>query len=113
MSETTTETVPEGHISPKDFAELVGSDPKTVRRFLRSIASNRPGKGGRWAIPVDAVDELKARWAARSTGTTLELKVADAEDDDDAVELEDTDSYDSRHLDGADEVDELDDIDEL
>lgn len=98
---STTETEVQGTITPKDFAEMVGSDPKTVRRFLRSVTDQRANKGGRWEIPTEAVEELKARWANRAKGTQLTIKATDGTVDElDAEELED-------------EVDELEDIDEL
>lgn len=97
-SEVTTAT-----ITPAAFALMVGSDPKTIRRFLRSLTTNKAGKGGRWAIPLDAVDELKTRWEARGASQTMTFTPkADAATDEleqDAVELEE-------------EID-LDDIDEL
>lgn len=104
MSTKSTTKAPEAPkatvISPKDFAELVGSDPKTVRRFLRSLTTDRANKGGRWEISTDDVDALTARWNERAKGTTFAMQSADAPSDDEAVdEL-------------TDEVD-LDDIDEL
>ena len=39
-------------ITPAELASEVGSDSKTVRKFLRSITprEEQPGKGSRWAI---------------------------------------------------------------
>lgn len=106
MSTKTTEEAPKAAvISPKDFAELVGSDPKTVRRFLRSLTTDRANKGGRWEISTDDVDALTARWNERAKGTTFAMRSDDAPSVDEAV-AELTDSEDT------DEVD-LDDIDEL
>lgn len=106
ITETTEATV-QGTITPKDFAELVGSDPKTVRRFLRSLTTARAEKGGRWEISTDDVPALTARWNERAKGTTFAMKAANAEvlADDDEVELTD-------ELETEDEED-LDDIDEL
>lgn len=105
----TTETTIQGTISPKDFAELVGSDPKSVRRFLRSLTSDRANKGGRWEISTDDVDELTARWNARAKGTTFSMKAADAEYEDAEAGFE---NRDVEELESEDEED-LDDIDEL
>lgn len=108
MTETNTETVEApASITPKDFAEMVGSDPKTVRRFLRSISSNRAGKGGRWTIDASDVDELKTRWAARGASQTVALKLDEDEVDDIVAET------DAEFEELTDDVDELEDIDEL
>jgi hypothetical protein len=47
-----------GFLSPKDIAEEIGVDDKLVRKFLRSMAPERPGKGGRWILPADEMDEI-------------------------------------------------------
>ena len=38
--------------TPKEFAQKVNSDARTVRKFLRDITpkDEQPGKGSRWAI---------------------------------------------------------------
>lgn len=103
MTETNTEAASAvATITPKDFAEMVGSDPKTVRRFLRSLTENRAGKGGRWAIDASDLDELKARWDARGTAKTVELTVDKPTIDvvDELAELDE-------------DEEDLDDIDEL
>jgi hypothetical protein len=47
-------------ITPKEFAAKVESDPRTVRKFLRSIDRvESPGKGGRYAIEAKQVASLK------------------------------------------------------
>ena len=40
-------------ITPTEFAEVVGSTGREVRKFLRSITprDEQPGKGSRWALP--------------------------------------------------------------
>jgi|SRR6478609_178773 len=39
-------------LSPADLAAELGTDPRTARKFLRSITprDEQPGKGKRWAI---------------------------------------------------------------
>lgn len=39
-------------ITPAEFASHVGSDSRTVRKFLRSITprEEQPGKGARWSL---------------------------------------------------------------
>jgi hypothetical protein len=49
----------ESTVTPKDLAEILGTDPKTVRKFLRSLTPERAGKGGRWAIPASVIPELE------------------------------------------------------
>jgi len=45
-------------ITPTEFAATVGSDGKTVRKFLRSVTprEEQPGKGARWALPATKRD---------------------------------------------------------
>lgn len=99
MTDTTTEAAPASFITPKDFADMVDSDAKTVRRFLRSVTTARAEKGGRWEIGNDDVPALLERWANRAKATKFEMKT-DAE----------VDASDEEVL---DDVDELEDIDEL
>lgn len=55
-------------ITPKEFAVTVGSDPRTVRKFLRSDArangAETPGKGSRWEIEAKTVRSLTKRFNA-------------------------------------------------
>ena len=52
-----TMTVPE-------LATLLSTDGKTTRRFLRSITpkDGQPGKGGRWIIDEDQLDNLRDKY---------------------------------------------------
>ena len=52
-----TMTVPE-------LATLLSTDGKTMRRFLRSITpkEGQPGKGGRWIIDEDQLDDLRDKY---------------------------------------------------
>lgn len=51
-------------ITPKEFAAKVGSDGRTVRKFLRSPAgmNDRVGKGSRWAIESKQVASLTKKF---------------------------------------------------
>lgn len=111
-TDTTTEATTETFVSPKDLAEAWGTDPKSVRRFLRGLTTNRAGKGGRWEISTEDVEALTKAWNAKGETkrfVAAGLPEADAEAaahevdetmiDEEIVELED--------------ADELDDIDEL
>lgn len=82
---TTTEVLDEdettadsGMLSAKDLAAELGTDPKSFRRWLRSLTATRAGKGGRWVFDADAADQVRKAWNTRSTkGTTPELADAD------------------------------------
>lgn len=78
-------------ITPKALATELGTDPKTVRKFLRSITEDRAGKGGRWVIEADKVEGLKRRFATWKSAkvTTLSVDFDDEVTDEDEVELED------------------------
>jgi hypothetical protein len=59
-------------MTPTEFASVVGSDGKTVRKFLRSITPReaQPGKGSRWALPATKRDVTKLQkqfneWSAK------------------------------------------------
>lgn len=65
-------------LSAKDLAAEFGTDPKSFRRWLRTLTSSRAGKGGRWVFDTESADSIRAAWLARSTkGTTPELEDAD------------------------------------
>jgi hypothetical protein len=53
-------------ITPKEFAAKVGSDGRTVRKFLRSDAGMgmRVGKGQRWEIESRQVKALTKKFNA-------------------------------------------------
>lgn len=93
-------------ITPKELANRLETDAKTVRKFLRSDASgvsaDAPGKGGRWSIDSANVrsmrkafgkwnaDRLAAIAAARTARAEAARDAAEAaEGDEDEVELTD------------------------
>lgn len=52
-------------ITPKEFAQKVQSDPRTVRKFFRSLDTvESPGKGGRYAIEAKQVKSLTTKFNA-------------------------------------------------
>jgi hypothetical protein len=66
-------------ITPKEFAAKVESDPRTVRKFLRTCARaagvETPGKGSRWAIEAKDVRKLSTafkRWNETNTAKSDE-----------------------------------------
>jgi hypothetical protein len=52
-----------------DLAARLESDPRTTRKFLRSItpADEQPGKGSRWAVPATKVQSLKSKFKKYQT----------------------------------------------
>lgn len=85
-------------VTPAELALAFGTDPKTMRRFLRNVTQAKAGKGGRWAIDAALVPELKERWESRNaaSATVTELpddEVAELTDeiDEDVAELDDID----------------------
>lgn len=50
-------------ITPKELAQKLDTDPRTVRKFLRKNArdngSETPGKGSRWEIDSKTVPALR------------------------------------------------------
>ena len=82
-SKTTAPSTPAASLSPKELAAALDTDPKIVRKFLRSIIAedNRPGKGSRWVLSADALPELTNRFNAwktnRAKTVTLDMLTAD------------------------------------
>ncbi len=53
-------------ITVTDLATELGTDPRTTRKFLRSITpkEEQPGKGSRWAIEKAQIRSMKSKFAA-------------------------------------------------
>jgi hypothetical protein len=77
-------------ITPAEFALEVGSDAKTVRKFLRSDAglNSRVGKGHRWAIEARMVRSLKSKFT--KWDETRRNAAEDAETPEDEVITDET-----------------------
>jgi methionine synthase II (cobalamin-independent) len=92
-------------MTTKDFAAAIGTDPKTLRKFLRSTTpvEDHPGKGGRWTLPGTKTVLNKARkdfakWQkdqADAAADRAAKAVKDAEDAMIEVEGLDEDEVDS------------------
>lgn len=67
-------------MTPKELATELGTDPKTTRKFLRSLTTDRAGKGGRWVIEDSDLPILKERFANWNSRSTTTLTIADFED---------------------------------
>lgn len=66
-----------------DLAEKLETDPRTARKFLRSVTpkESQPGKGSRWAIEAKQVRSLKAQFAKFEANARKANDDAPAEDD--------------------------------
>jgi hypothetical protein len=62
-------------ITPKDLAERCNTDPKTMRRFMRSLTDQRANKGGRWVLTSDVADEIVRRFAERHTSGAVKMQI--------------------------------------
>jgi hypothetical protein len=67
----------------RELATALDTDPKTARRFMRSILPTdaRPGKGATYSIDADALPTLTARFATFSTRTARTITIDDLLDD--------------------------------
>jgi hypothetical protein len=113
--------MPAADITAKDLAVEAGTDPKTMRKFLRSHldaterSDEKPGQGGRYAFTRKEANKLLKAFAAQAS-SNAERKAAkaassEAEVIDDVEEIED---LDLEELDGPsdEELEELDVTDE-
>lgn len=97
----TTETTTDTFVSPKDLAEAWGTDPKSVRRFLRGLTPDRVGKGGRWEISTSDVEALTEAWNGKGQTKRFSMSeeaahevdetMIDEELEDELIDLEDID----------------------
>lgn len=72
-------------MTPKEIAVELGTDPKTCRRFLRKIANETPGKGGKWSIDAAMLPDLIARFETYRNRTTTTLNASNITDDDETA----------------------------
>lgn len=81
-------------INVTDLATELGTDPRTARKFLRSVtpADEQPGKGGRWSIEKREVRSLKSKFTKFQS--EQEERKAAREVDPDAIELTDEEAAD-------------------
>lgn len=62
-------------MTPKEIAIEFDTDAKTIRKFLRSLTDDRAGKGGRWEIDADDLDELRTRFADFTARRTIRFTI--------------------------------------
>jgi hypothetical protein len=84
-------------MTPAEFAVEVGSDGKTVRKFLRSITpkDEQPGKGSRWQLDgnkrsIATMTKNFNAWKAEQAKLAAERAQKAAEVAAEAVEVEET-----------------------
>lgn len=109
--------------TPKEIAEDLGTDGKTLRKFLRStFPEAAPGKGNRWALTSKQVREVKKGfkvWDESRRAPKAEDEVPSEEDPEvptgDPQESDTTDAHEDSdwETDGTLEEVDLDDEDEV
>lgn len=67
-------------ITVADFAAELDTDPRTARKFLRSVTplDDQPGKGSRWSIEKRDLRSLRSKFAKWTTAQE-DAKAARAE----------------------------------
>jgi len=70
-------------INVTDLATELGTDPRTARKFLRTITpkDEQPGKGSRWTIEAKSVRSLKSKFAKFEQARAERAAAADADAD--------------------------------
>lgn len=67
-------------MTPSELAEALGTDPKTCRKFLRSITPDRAGKGGRWVLDSDQTEMFARRFASWKLGRSTVFVLSDEDE---------------------------------
>lgn len=85
-------------MTTNEFATELGTDSRTLRKFLRSITpkDEQPGKGSRWVLPATAAAIKKSKkqfdeWSAKQADEKAARAAKAAEEANAAVETEDAD----------------------
>lgn len=99
-------------LSAKEVARMIGTDPRTFRKFLRAVteADDQPGQGRRWEIFAEQVPDIQRafdKWSKPSKNGKGKKKVM--VEDDEIVDLTDDDLVDEDDSDDDEAVD-LEDI---
>lgn len=87
-------------ITVAEFATELHTDPRTARKFLRSVTDpeNHPGKGSRWSIEKRDIRSLRSKFtkfteaqeAAKAEKATKSDKVDEAPEVDTEPEVDDS-----------------------
>lgn len=100
-TETTEETEGEEMLSAKAAATLIGTDARTLRKFLRK-KNGLVGQGQRWAIDPSDIDGLKEEFAAWNKGGDKPEKAAPTDEE----------TFDEVEEDLLEELEDLEELDE-
>jgi hypothetical protein len=75
-------------ITVNELATTLDTDPRTARKFLRSVTplDAQPGKGGRWMIEKREVRSLAKKFTKYEADRAAARAARDAEGNDDAPE---------------------------
>ena len=94
-------------LTTKQFADKLGTDGRTARKFLRSITPKdaQPGKGSRWSIAATNFRSLKKAFADYEKAVALRA----AEAAKDIADELDADTLDALGVEDGDKVIEVDD----
>jgi len=80
-------------ITAGELATELGTDGRTVRKFLRSItpAENQPGKGSRWGIEKKEIRSLRSKFTKYQIALeeSKAAKAAETDNTDDSPETDD------------------------
>jgi hypothetical protein len=100
-------------LSAKAVAKMLDTDPRTFRKFMRSITEKeeQPGQGGRYGIDPEDVPSLQkqfAKWSKPSKNGKKEFSIK--VEDDEVVDLTDEDLVDD--ADSSDLLDEIEVIED-
>lgn len=92
-----------------DLAARLDTDPRTTRKFLRSITptDEHPGKGARWEVPATRITSLKSKFKKYQTEiqASKDAKSQDITDSDiTSVEVDGVEVAQVTHSDITDEV---------
>ena len=68
-------------INIQDLSTALEANPRTVRKFLRSVTpvEDQPGKGGRWQIEKKDLRSLKKKFETFLVEHTRQAEVAEAD----------------------------------
>jgi predicted transcriptional regulator len=104
-------TAKSAEMTTKQFADAIGTDPKTLRKYLRDSTprDEQPGKGGRWVLPgsktaISAARKGFAKWQKEQADAAAERAAKAAKDADDA--LTEVEGLDEDAIETDEEVDQ-------
>lgn len=88
-------------LNTTEVADRIGTDPRTLRKFLRSDEGMgmKVGKGHRWSIEAKEVRSLKSRFAKWDAARTAPAANADGADDTPAEGVDENEVLDDENID--------------